>query len=152
MTRRALDLGFAAAWFAGAAALLWVSFGLQFEGTPISRDPAWFPQLLLTLMLVATAVLAGRALFRAATAAVPSLRWQALAITLLLSASYLVAFVGVGFIPATLVLIPLMSWLLGFRRPWVIVLVTAGFTVGLWYAFTLLLNVTPPGPGLPTFG
>lgn len=151
MTKRILDLAYAAAWFAGAAALLWVSFGLHFENTPISRNPAWFPQLLLTLMLVASAVLAVRALLAGVKPPVTSMRWRALAITLSISALYLVGFVGVGFIPATAVLIPLMSWLLGFRRPLVIVLVTTGMTVGLWYAFTLLLNVTPPGPGLPLF-
>ena len=151
MTRRTLDLAYAAVWLVSAAALLWVSFGLHFEGTPISRDPAWFPQLLLTLMLIAGAVLALRALRSRSATSVDPVHWQALAITLLVSALYLVAFVGVGFIPATLVLIPLMSWLLGFRRPVAIALVTVGMTVGLWYAFALLLNVTPPGIGLPVF-
>jgi putative tricarboxylic transport membrane protein len=151
VTKRTLDLAYAAAWLAGAAALLWASFGLQFENTPISRNPAWFPQLLLTLMLIAAAVLAVRSFIRTTATPITSMRWQALAVTLLISALYLAAFVSVGFIPATVVLIPLMSWLLGFRRPLVIVLVTAGMTIGLWYAFTLLLNVTPPGPGLPVF-
>jgi hypothetical protein len=149
--KRTLDLVYAAALTLGAAALLWASFDLQFAGTPISRDPTWFPNVLLSLILVTSVAFMMRALFWGSTTPVNPLRWRAFTITILVSSIYLFAFFVVGFIPATLVFIPLMSWLLGFHRPLVIALVTAGMTIGFWYAFTLLLNITPPGPGIPTF-
>lgn len=151
MTKRTLDLIYAVAWIFGATALIWTSSGNQFENSPISRDPSWFPQMLLILILIAGVVLALRSFLRGSTAIVKPLRWQALIITLFISSAYLYFFFSLGFIPATVVFIPLMSWLLGYRRPLVIMLVTASLTIGLWYAFALLLNVTPPGIGLPIF-
>jgi len=150
MTNRALDVLYGTVLFAAAAALYWVSFDPQVAGRPIARDPEWFPRLLLTLMLIASVALAGLALARRATTLVHPVRWRALAITVAAAGMYLAGFYELGFVPATVVLIPAMCWLLGFRRPLVIAAVAVGFTIGVWYCFALLLNVVPPGPGLPT--
>lgn len=149
MNSRTLDLVYGTVLFAIAMALYWVSFDLQVAGRSIASDPAWFPRLLLGMMLIAAVVLGGRALARRSTARGVPLRGQALAITVGAAGLYLMSFYEIGFIPSTLVVIPVMSWLLGFRRPLVITLVTVALTITLWYAFTLLLNVTPPGFALP---
>lgn len=149
MTTRTLDLIYGTLLFAAAMALYWVSFDLQVAGRSIASDPAWFPRLLLGMMLVAAVGLGARALARRSTAAGASLRGKALAITVGIAGLYLTSFNEIGFVPSTLVLIPVMSWLLGFRRPLVLLLLTVILTITLWYAFALLLNVTPPGFALP---
>ncbi len=149
MKSRTLDLVYGAIYFVIAIVLYWVSLDLSSTDRSIASDPAWFPRLLLGMLLIAAIVLMVQAQLRQSSAQVISLRVKALIITLGAAGLYLVGFYEIGFIQSTLVLIPVLSWLLGYRRPFVIIAVTIIFTCLLWYAFTLLLNVNPPGLELP---
>ena len=150
MTDRSIDLVYGTGLLVIAALLYWASFDVPVADETIANNPLWFPRLLLGLMLIAAVALGARALVRrSATTTAEPLRRKAVAITIGAAGAYLTGFHEIGFIPATLVLFPLMCWLLGYRRPLTIALVTLILTISLWYAFSLLLNVTPPGIGFP---
>ncbi len=150
MTPRALDAVYGAVLLAAAGLLYLSSYADEVPGQPVSGNAVWYPRILLVLMATLSILLIGRGLLAGAQAALPGVRWRPLAAATALTGVYLASLQDVGFLPATLLLLPLMSWMLGFRRPAAIAVVTIGFTVAVWYGFNDLFNMTPPGPGLPS--
>ncbi len=61
-------------------------------------------------------------------------------------AAFAVLFERFGFFLVAGVFIPLVAWLLGYRRKSVILLVTLGVLLFVWLVFVQLLNVNLPGP------
>ncbi|MBM9595412.1 tripartite tricarboxylate transporter TctB family protein [Roseitranquillus sediminis] len=61
---------------------------------------------------------------------------------------YVLAIGYVGFFSATLVMMPLLAWSLGYRRWLTSLLVTAGFAIVLYAVFRLLLSVPLPPEAL----
>lgn len=150
MKTRVLDMAYGALFCAAAFYLFWVSVMTGTDASRISSDPMWYPQVLLVLLAICSGYLVLRgAVSRDATRS-KALAWRPTLIALTLAGLYLALFERVGLVPTSLVLIPVMSWLLGFRRPVLLAAIAIGFTGAVWYGFYYLINITPPGPGLPT--
>ena len=150
MRVRTLNIIYSIVFITIAALLYWVSFGEEVTGRPISRDPVWYPRVLLLLSVGTGIILLIRGLLNRSKITIPAIRWQLLAVTMAGAGFYLFLFQRIGFIPDTILLISTMSWYLGFRRPLIVAVVAIGFTVLVWYGFNDLLNVTPPGLTLPS--
>ncbi|WP_252108883.1 MULTISPECIES: tripartite tricarboxylate transporter TctB family protein [unclassified Halomonas] len=150
MKARLLDITYGAVFLAGAGYLFWISTVTGTGASRISSDPMWYPKLLLVLLAICSGALMLREALKRGHRRVPSLDFEPVLIVLATSGVYLALFQKAGFVPASLVLIPLTSWLLGFRRPLVLTMVSIGFVACVWYGFHYLINITPPGPGLPT--
>lgn len=150
MKTRLLDVAYGAVFCASACYLFWVSVATGVGASRISSDPMWYPKVLLVLLAISSGYLMLRGALSRDTTRAKTLEWRPTLIVLAASGMYLALFERVGLVPTSLVLIPLMSWLLGFRRPIVIAVIALGFTCAVWYGFYYLINITPPGPALPT--
>lgn len=152
MKVRWLDLAYGGVFFGATLCLYWVSVVTGTDARRISSDPMWYPKVLLVMLGLCSALLIVRAAMKPGGERSRALAWKPLLIALSGAAAFLAAFPRLGYVPSALLLIPVMSWLLGFRRPVWLATTTLLFTIGLWYAFHYLLGATPPGPGLPTLG
>ncbi|MBA1148875.1 tripartite tricarboxylate transporter TctB family protein [Ectothiorhodospiraceae bacterium WFHF3C12] len=151
MNSRVLNILYGVVFLGSSIYLYWVSVETGVDARRVSSDPMWYPQLLLILLGLCAGYLVLRSVLTREASPVQSVVWKPLAATLAAAGTYLAVFEKLGFVPSTVVLIPLLSWLLGFRRVAVLVVLTVSFTAAVWYGFHLLLNETPPGIGLPTF-
>lgn len=149
MDGRRLDIVYGSVFLCITAYLFWVSIITGIEAPQIARDPMWYPQVLLILLMVCAGLLIVRNMWSKSESSVSWPKWRPLAVTLVLSGVFLMAFDRFGYLPTALVFVPLTSWLLGFRRPLMLVLITTGFICSVWYGFHYGLNATLPGPMLP---
>jgi len=108
----------------------------------------WFPRLLLILLAAASAGLIARGFVGAAEPGQPSPVWSRFALVTALVAAYFFAFDKAGFLIASLVFMPALTVLLGYRRWLVTGLVAVIFVVLVWYCFAELFVIRPPGIGL----
>lgn len=150
MKTRLLDMTYGAVFCASASYLFWVSIATGTGASRISSDPMWYPQVLLVLLAICSGFLVLRGVLSRDTTRARALECWPPLIVMTASAIYLVLFERVGLVPTSMVLIPVVSWLLGFRRPVVLAAIAIGFTCAVWYGFYYLINITPPGPALPT--
>lgn len=126
----------------------------QFEGVPLARNPMTVPRFLLSLFalggvaLLARGVLAARALpGMAGDVPPPDRAWAKVALTAGLACVYLMAFADAGFLPATVVFLPAVMLVLGYRNGLVIVATTVLSATVLWYLFAEGFSIRPPGIG-----
>ena len=121
----------------------------QFEGVVLARNPMTFPRFLLGLFALGGAGLLVRGLIgaRKGTVGMP-VAWLKVLAILVLAGIYLALFAPLGFIPATLVFMPVAMLALGYRNPLVIVLVTLVTAPLLWYLFAEAFSIRPPGIGI----
>lgn len=122
----------------------------QFEGVVLARNPMTLPRFLLVLFALGGAGLLVRGFFgaRVSGAVGMPVAWLKVLAVLVLAGLYLTAFAPLGFIPATLIFMPVAMLALGYRNPLVIVLVTAVTVPLLWYLFTEAFSIRPPGIGM----
>ena len=124
----------------------------RFATAPLARNPMAFPRLLTLLLALGGTVLIVQALFarRGALpdAAVAQVHWPRAVLITAMAGAYFWAFEIVGFLPATLVFLPLVIVMQGYHRALVILPVTAVTLVGLWYLFARVFQIRPPGPGM----
>lgn len=147
MQTRAPDLVAGAALAALAAVILSQTVGQGFGGRELARNPMWLPRLLAGLLAAASAALVLRALIgKGDTPPAPNVRRLASAGALV--AAYMAAFAWFGYLGPSLIVIPALSWSLGYRRAGVCVAVSVGFVVGVWYLFAHVFVMRPPGPGV----
>lgn len=135
----------------GISALLFTQvLSGQFEGVVLARNPMTFPRFLLGLFALGGAGLLARGRFAARTQATVGERvaWLRVLGILVLAAIYLAVFAPLGFIPATLIFMPVGMLALGYRNPLVITLVTIVTVPLLWYAFAEAFSIRPPGIGI----
>ena len=133
----------------GASAVLYAqTVNKGFVHDEIARDPVWYPRLLLVLLALVSAGLIVRGLAGPVqkTGSVP-LWGRFLAVAVAVTA-YFLLFDVVGFLIASVVFLPAMTVLLGYRRPLVIGLVTVIFVALVWYCFAEIFVIRPPGLGL----
>lgn len=135
----------------GLALLLFSeTVGVAPEGVEAARNPVWYPRFLLALAGLASAGLVLRGVFgRGMETPQPS--YPRLAGVTAVLAVYFWFFESVGFLATSILLIPALAFLIGYRRLAATVLVSLLFCVGLWYLFADLFVVRPPGPGVDTF-
>ena len=62
---------------------------------------------------------------------------------------YVIGFIWLGFFTSTVIMVPAVAWVLGYREPKVIALTTLGFTFVLYVVFRLLLAIPLPREALP---
>ncbi|MEX0729771.1 MAG: tripartite tricarboxylate transporter TctB family protein [Aquisalimonadaceae bacterium] len=146
MDVRRLDILYGAVFLAGAAFLYWIAVETGITARRIASDPMWYPKVLLVLMLLCSGWLIVRGVLSRQRDHVGGLEWRRLAVTLVLSTLSLLFFARLGFVLMSLILVPVLSWSLGYRRPWPVVLTTVGFTAVVWCGFTYGLGITPPAP------
>jgi hypothetical protein len=122
----------------------------QFEGVALARNPMTFPRFLLLLFAAGGAALFLRGLLTsgADTPDAPPVAWRRTLAVVVLAGLYFAAFAPIGFIATTLVFLPAMMLVLGYRNALMIVAVTLLCTVGLWYAFAEGFSIRPPGIGI----
>ena len=61
---------------------------------------------------------------------------------------YVAGFIWLGFFTSTVIMVPAVTWALGYREPKVIALTTLGFTIVLYVVFRLLLAIPLPREAL----
>lgn len=133
----------------GASAVLYAqTVGKGFVHDEIARDPVWYPRLLLVLLALASLGLIARGLAGPAVKAGRVPLWGRLLAVAAVVTAYFLLFDVAGFLFASLVFLPAMTVLLGYRRPLVIGLVTVIFVSLIWYCFAEVFVVRPPGFGL----
>lgn len=120
----------------------------QFEGVPLARNPMTFPRFLLALFAIGGAFLVVRGLVSRAGSTWTKVAWGKVLGIVVLAAAYFWAFQPVGFVPATLVLLPLSFLALGYRNAKVIALVPLITVPLLWYVFAEGFSIRPPGFGM----
>lgn len=124
----------------------------RFAAAPLARNPMAFPRLLTLLLALGGAALIVQALFVRRGAPpedmVARVNWPRAVLIAAMAGAYFWAFEIVGFLPATLVFLPLVIVVQGYHRVLVILPVTAVTLVGLWYLFARVFQMRPPGPGM----
>ncbi|GAB3684772.1 tripartite tricarboxylate transporter TctB family protein [Salinisphaera aquimarina] len=151
MNSRKLDLIYGGTVVVAVLLVYWTSTQGARPPVPIANDPFWYPTILLVLIGGCAVVMSLQVILGQQVEAPAPVRWGKLAVAIGFSVFYLLTYERIGFVLDTLALIPLLGWFLGFRRPIILVIVSVGFTAAVWYSFDLLLHITPPGLGLPTF-
>ena len=132
-------------------AVIGVIFATQFVlALRYPSDPRLFPMLIAGAgALLAVAMECGVGLGGSAAAMhVPSARAR-LFLALVVPPFFAVMLWGLGFWIATLVAIPGIAWLLGYRRPLVIVLVTLAMAAAIGIVFPLVNVALPTGAIFP---
>ncbi|MEY8827325.1 tripartite tricarboxylate transporter TctB family protein [Sedimentitalea sp. XS_ASV28] len=122
----------------------------QFEGVELARNPMTFPRFLLLIFALGGTFLVLSGLFgsRGPCTAKQPVAWGRVLALFIVTAIYLFAYAPIGFIPVTLVFLPVTILTLGYRRPLVIAIVTLVTVFGLWYVFAEGFSVRPPGIGI----
>ena len=123
-------------------------------GDSIAFDAAWFPALLLYLMVCFAGLLGGRAAFvffrenskKIETTENRDSKRMLFAIGLVLS--YVIAFIYFGFWIPTVLFVPTFVFVFGFKSLSIIIPVTIGFCVTIWLVFTELLELQVPAWGI----
>ena len=123
-------------------------------GESIAFDAAWFPTLLLYLILCFAGVLGGRAALtffgnkvkRIETMENRDSKRMLFAIGLVLS--YVIAFIYIGFWIPTVLFMPAFVFIFGFRSFLALVPITVAFCITVWLVFTEILELQIPAWGI----
>ncbi len=133
----------------GASAVLYAqTVGKGFAHAEIARDPVWYPRLILVLLALASLGLIVRGLAGPADKGAQAPLWGRFLAVAAAVTAYFLLFDVAGFLLASLVFLPAMTVLLGYRRPLVIGLVAVIFVGLVWYCFAEIFVIRPPGFGL----
>ena len=133
----------------GASAVLYAqTVGKGFAHAEIARDPVWYPRLILVLLAAASIGLIVRGLAGRADNGGSTPVWGRFLAVAAAVTAYFLLFDVAGFLLASLVFLPAMTVLLGYRRPLVIGLVAVIFVALVWYCFAEIFVIRPPGFGL----
>mgnify|MGYP003675989271 CR=1 FL=1 len=134
----------------GISALLFTQMlSGHFSGVELARNPMTFPRFLLTIFALGGVGMVLRGwLAPRMHKSLTGIAWGRLLAVLVLAGLYLAVFAPLGFLPATLIILPTTIFALGYRRVVVIFLVTLITVVGLWYAFAEIFSIRPPGIGM----
>jgi hypothetical protein len=142
--------------FTAAAALLWHSLAEHYRrpGVEWKMSPSLFPVLVSAALLILAAALCleGLAQIRREKEAPPrgeaplcaQGKQKPVLLTLVLSAAYYGLLRLIGFIPATVLFLGALLYLLGERRHWLVALVAVASALGIYAVFGLALGVMLP--------
>lgn len=126
-----------------------------FPDAPLARNPVAVPRFLMALLALGGVllVLRGVLAFRVARdvwsdpTPVARLDWAAILRVMAVVIAYMLGFAPLGFVPATAIFIPVACLVLGYRNPLVILLVTLIAITVIWYLFSGVFSIRPPGFG-----
>jgi Tripartite tricarboxylate transporter TctB family len=147
MIRNRSDLIGGAAILAVAGIFFMQTVGTGLDDDEIARNPVWFPRVLIVLLALSGLGLLVRGLLLA-DAPAPRPVWPRFALVAAGVGGYFAVFDLVGFLIASLVFLPAIAVLLGYRRYLVTLVVTCLFVAAVWYCFAEIFVVRPPGFGL----
>lgn len=129
----------------------WRTASVTSAPTGTVAGPAFVPWLVIALSATLAVILIARAAVRARLGnpegeiSLPNRpTFIRMALFAVLMVGYAGAFMGVGYIPSTLVAFVAGLLLFGERRIWVLVLLPCVATTAVYYAFTTVLNVWLP--------
>ncbi|MBB3897460.1 tripartite tricarboxylate transporter TctB family protein [Roseococcus suduntuyensis] len=112
----------------------------------VATDAAMFPRLILGAMGILAVVMFTTGLRRAAPDMPFVEHARNLAITVGLTALYIIAVEPVGYFPATFVFVAVLAFTLGLRRPLLVLASSAAFTGAVWLVFVAAFSRRlPPG-------
>ena len=148
MQRRVSEIVGGGVILAGAIVLYGQTIGTGFVRDEIARDPVWFPRLLLILLALASVGLVVRGFTQAPSGPAERPLWGRFFAVAVLLTAYFLLFETAGYLFASLVFLPALTVLLGYRKPLVIIPVTIIFVVAVWYVFADVFIVRPPGLGV----
>ncbi|SEP00117.1 Tripartite tricarboxylate transporter TctB family protein [Salinihabitans flavidus] len=125
--------------------LIWHTFSDVYQGSyqAAGRGPVFFPQILLSCLLLLSLVvmfggLKAEPLSLSRDVALPVIS------VLLFTGLYVYAITAAGFLLSTIVFTFVMPLLLGYRRIWVILAITAVYPVTVWYLFDHVVQIVLP--------
>ena len=127
--------------------LFWDTLSAAHVEMEAALNPVWYPRVLLVLSGIASAGLLLRGVVG------PGMTWPHPNYTRLgqvtaIIAVYFGIFNDVGILLTTFVLIPALALVLGYRRIGLTLVVSALFSIGVWYLFADGFVVRPPGIGV----
>lgn len=120
--------------------------GGWYELRNVATDAAMFPRLILGAMGIFAAVMFAGGLRRAAPSEPFIGHARNLAITVGMTAVYIMAVEPLGYFPATFLFIGILGFTLGFRGPLAVLAASALFTGSVWLVFAWTFGRRlPPG-------
>jgi len=112
----------------------------------VATDAAMFPRLILGAMGIFAVVMFAGGLRRASPGLPFVEHARNLAITVGLTALYIIAVEPAGYFPATFVFVTILAMALGLRRPVLVLASSAAFTGAVWLVFVAAFGRRlPPG-------
>lgn len=147
MRRAALDLVFGLVLLAIGGFLFWETMQPKYAdtmGLGVASDPAFYPQLLLSVWLLVAAILVLRALRDHGVGRIESQNWAGLFGIVLLTGAYVWLMGRIGFLFASISFVLAAALALGYRRAWIALLIAVGFPALVWYLFVFVLQITLP--------
>ena len=137
--------------------LIGILIGLYaiWEGTNMPEDvvmkigPSFFPTILASLLIIFSLVLIVNALRGKSKGEVTPLKLsdkgvQRGLITLVAAIVFCVALDPIGFIPTAIVFLAFMMWVMGNRKPILMIVVPPLITLTIWLIFEKVLNLSMP--------
>lgn len=137
--------------------LIGILIGLYaiWEGTNMPEDvvmkigPSFFPTILASLLIIFSLVLIINALRGKSKGEVTPLRLsdkgvQRGLITLFAAIAFCIALDPIGFIPTAIVFLAFMMWVMGNRKPVMMIVVPPMVTLTIWLIFEKVLNLSMP--------
>jgi len=129
-----------------ALLILLLVAGAWFDLTHVATEAAMFPRLILAAMGVLALAMFAQGLRRAAPKTPFVEHARNLALTVGLTAVYILAVEPVGYFPATFVFVGVLAWTLGLRGPLKVLAASALFTGAVWLVFVgTFSRRLPPG-------
>ena len=135
--------------------LIGILIGLYaiWEGSNMPEDvvmkigPSFFPTILATLLILFSLVLIANALRGKSKGEVTPLKLsdkgvQRGLITLIAAIAFCVALDPIGFIPTAIVFLAFMMWVMGNRKPLMMIVVPPLVTLTIWLIFEKVLNLS----------
>lgn len=121
--------------------------GGWYELRNVATDAAMFPRLILGAMGIFAAVMFAGGLRRAAPDEPFVIHARNLAITVGMTAVYIIAVEPLGYFPATFLFVGILGFTLGLRGPLLVIACSAAFTGAVWLVFAWTFSRRLP-PGL----
>ncbi|SDG85155.1 tripartite tricarboxylate transporter TctB family protein [Propionivibrio dicarboxylicus] len=137
--------------------LIGILIGLYaiWEGSNMPEDvvmkigPSFFPTILASLLIIFSLVLIVNALRGKSKGEVTPLKLsdkgvQRGLITLVAAIVFCIALDPIGFIPTAIVFLACMMWVMGNRKPMLMIVVPPLITLSIWLIFEKVLNLSMP--------
>ncbi len=128
---------------AGLVLLAFTAFAWN-AATGIRGAAAMFPRAIIVVIGVFSLIYLVRSLVKGRKSEPIFKRWHIFAVVLVGSVIYVQMVVAVGYVTSSLLFIPIMSWIIGFRRPIYIAVATTTYVASVHLLFDVVFNRPMP--------
>lgn len=125
--------------FAHSFAARYAAMGI---GSPV--NPVFFPRILLALWIVLSVIILIEAILTASPSETATHRWQEPLAMIAAVGLSIWAMRWVGYIGVAGPVAFICGWLLGYRRLWILIAISAVFAAGSWWLFDQALGIPLP--------